>query len=53
MGVKNLVITATGDPAITDKVVKLSHAGVSFSSLNASCFHICTLTLEICCKVQS
>ena len=32
-GVMNLVVTATGDPAITDKIVKLSHnvlnAGVS------------------------
>ena len=24
-GVMNLVVTATGDPAITDKIVKLSH----------------------------
>ena len=34
VGVMNLVITVTGDPAITDKIVKLSHnvlyAGVSF-----------------------
>ena len=36
-GVMNLVVTATGDPAITDKIVKLSHnvlnAGVSISDI--------------------
>ena len=45
MGVKNLVITATGDPAITDKIVKLSHnvlnAGVSVSVCLSVCLSVC------------
>ena len=51
-GVMNLVITATGDPAITDKIVKLSHnvlnAGVSVCVCMCVSVSVC---LSVCVSV--
>ena len=44
----NLVITATGDPAITDKIVKLSH-----NVLNAGVSMIVKLPLCAQCRKHS